>query len=171
MRKGISKAERRKALRVADKHAGLLDSGLGCLATIPEFLACGAYNAVYALSADLVLRIQRSAYEYDSSWDFYEVAQLYPHPALPTVWELGEFKEYKFAIVERMDCTLNALKARGQPVSRAEASANAVEHLMAVSGKEVCDTHEYNIMKRRKKDEFVLVDCFLEYGDCDVANQ
>lgn len=38
----------------------------------------------------------------------------------------------------------------------------AVEHLMAVSGKGVYDTHDYNIMKRRKKDEFVLVDCFLE---------
>ena len=166
MRKGISKAERRKAMRVAEKHTGLLDSGSGQLATIPEFLDHGAYNAVYALSADLVLRIQRSAYEEDSSWDFYEAAQLYPHPSLPTVWELGEFKGYKFAIVERMECTLHALEARGQPVSMSAARANAVEHLRIVAPKsEVYDMHEYNLMKRRKKDEFVLVDCLLEYGD------
>ena len=161
MRKGISKAERRKAMRVAEKHAGLLDSGSGQLATIPEFLDRGAFNAVYALSADLVLRIQLKASEEDSSWNFYEVAQLYPHPALPTVWELGEFKGYKFAIVERMECTLHALEARGRPVSREAAKANAAEHLMAVSGKGVHDTHDCNIMKRRKKDEFVLVDCCL----------
>lgn len=163
MRKGISKAERRKAMRLADKHTRLLDSGSGQLATIPEFLDHGAFNAVYALSADLVLRIQRSGGEEDSSWDFYEVAQVYPHPSLPTVWELGEFKGYKFAIVERMECTLHALKARGRPVSMAAAKANAVEHLRIVAPKNsASDTHEYNIMKRRKKDEFVLVDCFLE---------
>lgn len=92
MRKGISKAERRKAMRLADKHAGLLDSGKCQITTIPEFLGNGWHNAVYALSADLVLRIQRVAGEEDSSWDFYEAAQLYPHPALPTVWELGEFE-------------------------------------------------------------------------------
>ena len=162
MRKGISKAERRKAMRVAEKHAGVLDSGSGQLATIPEFLDHGAYNAVYGLSADLVLRIQRTAGEEDSSWDFYEVAQLYPHPALPTVWELGEFAGYKFAIVERMECTLHALKARGLPVSRAAAKANAVDHLISVTQKEVSDAHDQNIMKRRKKDEFVLVDCLLD---------
>lgn len=161
MRKGISKAERRKAMRVADKHAGVLDSGSGQIATIQELLDYGEYNAVYALSADLVLRIQLSAGEEDSSWDFYEVAQLYPHPSLPTVWELGEFEGYKFAIVERMECTLHALAALGRPVSRAASRAKAVRHLTAVSGKEVHDTHAYNIMKRRKKDEFVLVDCFL----------
>lgn len=166
MRKGISKAERRKAMRLAEQHAGLLDSGSGQLATIPEFLDHGAYNAVYALSADLVLRIQRSAGEEDTSWDFYEVAQLYPHPALPTVWELGEFKRYKFAIVERMECTLHALKARDRPVSLSAARANAVDHLRIVApNSEVGDLHEYNLMKRRKKDEFVLVDCFLESGD------
>ena len=163
MRKGISKAERRKAMRVAEKHAGLPFSDAGQLETIPEFLDRGAFNAVYALSADLVLRIQRSAGEEDSSWDFYEVAQVYPHPSLPTVWELGEFKGYKFAIVERMECTLHALKARGRPVSMAAAKANAVEHLRIVAPKNsASDTHEYNIMKRRKKDEFVLVDCFLD---------
>ena len=161
MRKGISKAERRKAMRVAEKHAGLLDREEG-VKEIPEFLDRGAYNAVYALSADLVLRIQRSAGEEDSSWGFYEVAQLYPHPSLPTVWELGEFEGYKFAIVERMECTLHALEVKGRPVSRAAARAHAVEHLMTVSGKGVYDTHAFNIMKRRKKDEFVLVDCFLD---------
>ena len=162
MRKGVSKAERRKAMRVAEKHAGLWGSESDQLETIPEFLDRGAYNAVYALSADLVLRIQRGAGEEDTSWDFYETAQLYPHPSLPTVWELGEFKGHKFAIVERMECTLHALEARGRPVSSAAARAPAVDHLMAVSGKGVYDTHQYNIMKRRKKDELVLVDCFLE---------
>lgn len=161
MRKGISKAERRKAMRVADNHAGVLASGSGQLETIPEFLDNGSYNAVYALSADLVLRIQRSAGEDDSSWEFYEIAQLYPHPTLPTVWELGEFEGYTFAIVERMECTLHALEARGRPVSSAESEAYAIAHLTTVSGKRVSDTHEYNIMKRRKKDELVLVDCFL----------
>ena len=164
MRKGISKAERRKAMRVAEKHAGLLDSGSGQLETIPEFLDHGAFNAVYALSADLVLRIQRSAGEEDTSWDFYEVAQLYPHPALPTVWELGEFKGYKFAIVERMECTLRSIIDQAGQVDSAadEDVAWAVDHLISVTQKEVYDTHEYNIMKRRKKDEFVLVDCFLD---------
>ena len=163
MRKGISKAERRKAMRVAEKHTGVLGSGSGQLETIPEFLARGAFNAVYALSADLVLRIQRTAGEEDSSWDFYEVAQLYPHPSLPTVWELGEFEGYKFAIVERMECTLRDLAIRGRWVSRTAAKANAVEHLRSVKPKSaVTDAHEYNIMKRRKKDEFVLVDCFLD---------
>lgn len=159
MRKGISKAERRKAMRVAEKHAG---AHYGRWKGIPEFLDSGAYNAVYALSADLVLRIQRIAYEDDTSWDFYEVAQLYPHPALPTVWELGEFKGYKFAIVERMDCTLHALEARGRPISSEASGVNAVEHLLTVTGKVAYDTRSCNIMKRRKKDEFALVDCFLE---------
>ena len=164
MRKGISKAERRKAMRVAEKHAGVRRR-YERWQKIPEFLDHGAFNAVYALSADLVLRIQRNAGEEDTSWDFYEAAQLYPHPALPTVWELGEFEGYKFAIVERMECTLHALEAKGRPVSfycLAAAEYHAVEHLMTVSGKEVHDTHKYNIMKRRKKDEFVLVDCFLD---------
>lgn len=163
MRKGISKAEHRKVLRLAEKHAGAwehYEEGQD-IPKFTELLGCGAYNAAYALSADLVLRIQRSAGEEDSSWDFYEVAQLYPHPSLPTVWELGEFKGYKFAIVERMECTLHALKARGRPVSLAAAKANAVEHLRIVADVEASDTHEHNIMKRRKKDEFVLVDCFL----------
>ena len=165
MRNGISKAERRKAMRVAEKHAGVPDRGTGQLETIPEFLATGAFNVVYALSADLVLRVQRGAGEEDSSWDFYEAAQLYPHPSLPTVWELGEFNGYKFAIVERMDCTLHDLEDLGRPVSRKEAeeaAAPAVEHLLNVANRLVYDTHEYNIMKRRKKDEFVLVDCFLD---------
>lgn len=164
MRKGISKAERRKAMRVAEKHAGLPYRGSDQLQTIPEFLAYGAYNAVYALSADLVLRIQRrDGEEEDTSWDFYEVAQLYPHTSLPTVWELDEFKGYKFAIVERMECTLHALKARGRPVSLAAAKASAIEHLRIVAPKNsASDTHDYNIMKRRKKDELVLVDCFLD---------
>lgn len=160
MRKGISKAERRKAMRVAEKHARAIYWRWN---EIPEFLAHGAFNVVYALSADLVLRIQKRADEEDSSWDFYEAAQLYPHPSLPTVWELGEFKGYKFSIVERMECTLHALEVRGRPVSltEGEAAALAVEHLMAVTRKAVYDTHECNIMKRRKKDEFVLVDCLL----------
>lgn len=166
MRKGISKADRRKAMRLAEKHAGIRDryANVQKIFEIPELLGCGAFNAVYALSADLVLRIQRNAGEEDSSWDFYEVAQLYPHPSLPTVWELGEFMRYKFAIVERMDCTVHELKARGRPVSTlAEAKANAVEHLSIVAPKSAAsDTHDYNIMKRRKKDEFVLVDCFLD---------
>lgn len=161
MRKGISKAERRKAMRVAEKHA-VLRARLWSCTEIPEFLGSGMFNAVYALSADLVLRIQRNAGEEDSSWYFYEVAQLYPHPSLPTVWELGEFNGHKFAIVERMECTLHALEARGRPVSLLAAKDHASEHLMKVSRKVVYDTHEHNIMKRRKKDEFVLVDCLLD---------
>lgn len=160
MRKGISKAERRKAMRAAEKHVRTI---YWRWTEIPEFLDGGAYNVVYALSADLVLRIQKIAHEEeDSSWDFYEVAQLYPHPSLPTVWELGEFKGYKFAIVERMECTLHALEARGRPISLRAPQVPAVEHLMTVTRKAVYDTHEYNIMKRRKKDEFVLVDCLLD---------
>ena len=50
MRKGISKAERRKAMRVAEKHAG---AHYGRWKGIPEFLASGSFNVVYALSADL----------------------------------------------------------------------------------------------------------------------
>ena len=160
MRKGISKAERRKAMRAAEKHAR---TNYWRWKEIPEFLDSGAFNVVYALSADLVLRIQRSANEEDSSWDFYEAAQLYPHPSLPTVWELGEFKGYKFAIVERMDCTLHDLVARGRlPMGCAAAKVHAVEHLMTVTRKAVYDTHDHNIMKRRKKDEFALVDCLLD---------
>ena len=164
MRKGVSKAERRKAARIAAKHAGAQRRSRATygFTEIPEWLDFGAFNAVYRLTADLVLRIQRSAGEDDSSWNFYEAAQLYPHPSLPTVWELGEFKGYKFAIVERMECTLHDLEARGRPVSLAAAKANAVEHLRTVTKIVASDTHYRNIMKRRKKDEFVLVDCFLE---------
>lgn len=158
MRKGISKAERRKAMRVAEKHAR---ANYWRWQEIPEFLDSGAFNVVYALSADLVLRIQRTEGAEDSSWDLYEAAQLYPHPSLPTVWELGEFKGRKFAIVERMGCTLHALEVAGRPVSLRAAKAHAVEHLMTVTRRAVSDTHDCNIMKRRKKDEYVLVDCFL----------
>lgn len=171
MRKGISKAERRKAMRAAEKHAL---TPYWRWEDIPEFLGSGAFNVVYALSADLVLRIQKRAHAEDSSWDFYEVAQLYPHPSLPTVWELGEFKGHKFAIVERMGCTLHALEDPDSPISREEveeAAAPAVEHLLNVANRVAYDLHDFNIMKRRKKDEFVLVDCFLDYGDSNVANQ
>ena len=162
MRKGISKSERRKATRVAEKHCRVRRRGdPRGFEEIPEWLDCGTFNCVYALSADLVLRIQQVAGEEDSSWDFYEVAQLYPHQSLPTVWELGEFKGYTFAIVERMDCTLHDLEVRGRVVGGAAAKVHAVEHLSSVTNKEVRDTHEGNIMKRRNKDEFVLVDCFL----------
>lgn len=172
-RTGIRKAERRKAMRVAEKHA-IAAARRWSRPGIPEFLDSGMYNAVYALSADLVLRIQRRAGEEDSSWDFYEAAQLYPHQSLPTVWELGEFKGYKFAIVERMECMLGDLEGLGRPVSLEEveeAAAPAVAHLLNVTNRVAYDTHDYNIMKRRKKDEFVLVDCFLDYGDSNVANQ
>ena len=155
-------------MRVADKHAGVLASDSGQLETIPEFLAHGAYNAVYALSADLVLRIQRHAGEEDSSWDFYEVAQLQPHSGLPTVWELGEFEGRSFGIIERMDCTLRSLVDRGAigPLQAddpwlEDVIGQAIEHVAIWTGKYVGDTHQCNVMRRRKTQELVLTDCLL----------
>lgn len=48
----------------------------------------------------------------------------------------------------------------GIPGGGGEAAAPAVEYLLNVANRVAYDTHECNIMKRRKKDEFVLVDCF-----------
>ena len=51
-----------------------------------------------------------------------------------------------------MECTLNDLEALGRPASSSALGIrNAVEHLTTVTRKAVYDTHEYNIMKRRKK--------------------
>lgn len=171
MRKGISKAERRKAMGIVKEHVRVMCTFV-CFGydTIPEFIDAGAFNCVYALSKDLVLRIQRRV-ERDSSWEFYKMAQLQPHSGLPTVWELGEFRELRFAIVERMDCTLRSLIDDGTvgPFQDNRAFdawleheiAPAKEHVKATTGKEVADTHQYNVMRRRKTQDLVLTDCLL----------
>ena len=168
MRKGISKAERRKAMALIKAHVSATFHEVR--ERIPEFINAGAFNCVYALSKDLVLRVQGSV-EHDSSWEFYEVAQLQPHSGLPTVWELGEFKGLRFGIIERMDCTLCSLVGRGaigpfQDSQTFDAWLEDVigpvkEHVVMATGKEVRDTHHYNVMRRRKTQELVLTDCLL----------
>lgn len=170
MRKGISKAERRKAMALVREHVRVMNSGGLEHASIPEFIAAGGYNCVYALSKDLVLRVQYSD-AYDSSWEFYEVAQLQPHSGLPTVWELGEFEGMRFGIIERMECTLGDLIDAGVIGASLDSCAlgawlkDAIgpvkEHVTKVTGKDVCDTHSYNVMRRRKTQELVLTDCML----------
>lgn len=169
MRKGISKAERRKAMSLVKAHVSV-SSMLVWYDSIPEYIDGGAFNCVYALSKDLVLRVQRRD-EYDSSWELYEVAQLQPHSGLPTVWELGEFDGLRFGIIERMDCTLRSLVDVGaigpfQDAQTLDAWLEGVigpvkEHVVTATGKDVGDTHMYNVMRRRKTQELVLTDCWL----------
>lgn len=170
MRKGISKAERRKAMALVEAHVRVANSRDSEFKQIPEFIGAGAYNCVYALSKDLVLRIQHSD-DYDSSWEFYDVAQFNPHSGLPTVWELGEFEGRSFGIIERMDCTLRSLVDSGaigpfQDKRTIDAwledvIGTAIEHVAMATGKYVGDTHQCNVMRRRKTQELVLTDCLL----------
>ena len=167
MRKGISKAERRKATALVKEHVRVANSRDAHFKQIPEFIGAGVYNCVYALSKDLVLRIQHSD-AYDSSWEFYDVAQFNPHSGLPTVWELGEFEGRSFGIIERMDCTLRSLVESGAigPFQDddewlEDVIGPARRHVAMATGKDVCDTHQYNVMRRRKTQELVITDCLL----------
>lgn len=169
MRKGISKAERRKAMALVQEHVRVRSHRVLRYESIPEFIDAGAFNCVYALSKDLVLRVQREV-EYDSSWELYEVAQLQPHSGLPTVWELGEFEGLSFGIIERMDCTLRSLVEGGVLSFQDDRTFDAwledvigpvKEHVVMATGKDVGDTHQYNVMRRRKTQEMVLTDCML----------
>lgn len=170
MRKGISKAERRKAMELVKEHVSALNRSPFWFRSIPAFIDAGAFNCVYALSEDLVLRVQREV-EYDSSWELYEVARDAPHSGLPTVWELGEFEGLNFGIIERMDCTLHSLVEAGafgclQDNQTFDAWLEDVigpvkEHVVRATRKEVCDTHQYNVMRRRKTQELVLTDCMF----------
>lgn len=170
MRKGVSKAERRKAMALVKEHVSALNRRPFGFESIPEFIDAGAFNCVYALSKDLVLRVQR-VYAYDSSWELYEVAQDAPHSGLPTVWELGEFEGLNFGIIERMDCTLHSLVEAGAFGSLQDnrtfdawledVIGPVINHVVMATGKEVCDTHQYNVMRRRKTQELVLTDCIL----------
>ena len=165
MRRRVSKAERRKAMAIIKAHVSAKRREI-----IPEFINAGVFNCVYALSKDLVLRVQRRV-ELDSSWEVYEVAQLQPHSGLPTVWELGEFKGLRFGIIERMDCTLDSLVYSGAVGPFQDnltldewvehEIAPATEHVKVATGKDVRDMHPCNIMKRRKSKELVLTDCHL----------
>lgn len=157
-------------MALVKEHVRVISHRVFGYESIPEFIDAGASNCVYALSKDIVLRIQRMV-EIDSSWEFYEVAQLQPHSGLPTVWELGEFEGLRFGIIERMDCTLDSLVDVGAigPFQDNLAFEEWLEgvlgpvkdHVVMATGKAVGDTHQYNVMQRRKSKELVLTDCQL----------
>lgn len=169
MRKGISKAERRKALAIGEslvRMCAVVDDGVASpsqVETLPGYLGDGAYNVVCAISRDLVVRAQKGYNGMDDgSWELYEAAQMFPHDTMPTVWELGRLSDgRRYAISERMACCLwQSGTWREYDVPEVESAL--VEHLKKhrkVS--ELSDLHTSNLMERRRTRELVVIDCFI----------
>lgn len=168
MRKGISKAESRKALAIGEhmvRIGAVRDEHRRerRVATMPGYLGEGAYNVVCAISRDLVVRVQKEFNGWDdNSWELYEAAQVFPHVNMPTVWEIGRLSDGRmYAIVERMACAMRQSSTWGDADVLAAERA-VVAHLKKhreVS--ELGDLHPENLMERRGSRELVITDCYI----------
>lgn len=175
MRKGISKAERRKALAIGEHMVRLcaaVRAGFernSRFATMPGYLGAGVFNMVCAISRDLVVRVQK---EYkgrdDGSWELYTAAQMFPHVNMPTVWELGRLSDGRmYAIVERMACCMGQTSTWWEEEDVAEVERAVVAHLQEhLEVAELGDLHDENIMERRRTRELVITDCYMLGATC-----
>lgn len=166
MRNGLKKCERRKAISVAIESASKSSMG-GAKKLVRGYIGNGAYNYVYAVTADLVVRVEEEHHPWDTSWRMYEIAQLDPHPNLPVVWEIGSLQcGRRYAIVERMECALVEVEYWSDKsvdeldYGIREVTAEARRHLRKYA-RVVSDLHEGNVMLRRKTHDAVLTDCLI----------
>lgn len=145
MRAKLKRSEERKALALVERVVFAVDSFKACR-KFPEYIGRGAFNAVFGLTADLVVRVCRRAVP-DESWAYYDWAQengkLFE--ACPKVWYLGSFGGHRFAIVERMAHTV---LDSNQPVDRGH--LDGMLDYLREGGYSCEDVHSENIMVSRR---------------------
>lgn len=158
MRKCIQKWERKRAMALLVRVSNYLNQ-INKYEGVPGFLGEGSYNAVYALSADTVLRVEKIPGDDWSGWETFELAQLHPHENLPVIWEIGASEDgRRWAIVERLDTHYADLPGvSGMDLVPAELTRAAEEH-MKKHGVYLSDNHGFNLMRRRKSDVWVIAD-------------
>ena len=161
MRKCIQKWERKRAMALLARVSNCLDnpSHEDEYEPVPGFLGEGFYNAVYALSADLVLRVEKSPGEDVKGWRAFTLAQMYPHDNLPVIWEIGVGDDgRRWAIVERLDIRYADLPGvNGMELVPEELIGAAVGHMQHYDVY-LSDYHGYNLMRRRKSNVWVIAD-------------
>ena len=165
MRKCIQKWERKRAMATLARVSKALDNRIfDKLATYEYqmahgFLGEGTYNAVYALSADLVLRVEKEPGEDIDGWEAFTLAQMYPHENLPVIWEIGVGDDgRRWAIVERLDIRYADLPGvNGSDLVPVELTSAAEEHMKQYDV-HLSDNHGFNLMRRRKSDVWVIAD-------------
>lgn len=146
--------------------------------TNPECLGVGCYNAVFALTKDLVVRMsRRRSFDCgghdvaDNSWDAYKLSQMHPELGLVKVWHSGvvELKgdvrdSYRaWAIVERCETTALQAVNRGRVSSlEVDAFSKGASAKFVAAGYDVHDLHLCNIcLSRGKRPRLVITDCHI----------
>ena len=165
MRKCIQKWERKRAMATLARVSNALDNRSVEGLAIDEykvahgFLGEGSYNAVYALSADLVLRVEKEPGKDIDGWRAFTLAQMYPHENLPVIWEIGVGDDgRRWAIVERLDIRYADLPGVNGMQNVPYALTRAAEEHMEQHDVYLSDNHGYNLMRRRKSDVWVVAD-------------
>lgn len=165
MRKCIQKWERKRAMAVLARVSNSLNKISGEEADTDEykvahgFLGEGSFNAVYALSADLVLRVEKAPGWDPAGWKAFTLAQMFPHENLPVIWEIGVCDDgRRWAIVERLGIQYAALPGvDGYQLVPPGLTSAAVAHLEQ-HDVYLSDNHGFNLMRRRKSDVWVISD-------------
>ena len=159
MRKCIQKWERKRAMALMARVTNALGQPTTEYEMEHGFLGEGAYNAVYALSADLVLRVEKCPGEDIAGWRAFTLAQMYPHDNLPVIWEIGVGDDgRRWAIVERLGIQYADLPGvNGMELVPPELTRAAVSH-MKQHDVYLSDNHGFNLMRRRKSDVWVIAD-------------
>lgn len=158
MRKCVQKWERKRAMALLARVSSAMDKEAEYDGA-HGFLGAGGYNAVYALGADLVLRVEQEPGRDSKGWRAFELCQMYPHTNLPVIWEIGVHATgRRWAIVERLDIQYADLPGvLGMELVPEELTSAAVAHLEE-HGVYISDNHGYNLMRRRKGDVWVIAD-------------
>ena len=159
MRKCIQKWERKRAMATLARVSNALSQPTTEYRVAHGFIGTGTYNAVYALSADLVLRVEKEPGEDSKGWRVFTLAQMHPHENLPVIWEIGVGGDgRRWAIVERLDIQYADLPGVcGSELVPLALTRAAAEH-MQKHDVHLSDNHGYNLMRRRKSDVWVIAD-------------
>lgn len=148
MRAKLKRSEARKALALVERVGFAMGTFKvrKAYSKFPEFIGMGAFNAVYGLTADLVVRVCRGTVP-DESWAYYdwvlENGRLFE--ACPKVWQLGSFGGHRFAIVERM---AHSVLYINEPVDRGH--LDGMLDYLREGGYFCDDLHNGNIMLSRR---------------------
>lgn len=155
----VQKWERKRAMALLSRVSNALDQPTTEYEVAHGFLGEGCYNAVYALSADLVLRVEKHPGTDCFGWSTFETCQMHPHDNLPVIWEIGVHADgRRWAIVERLDIQYADLPGVcGCHEVPKELTRAAEEHLEKYDVR-LSDNHGYNLMRRRKSDVWVIAD-------------
>ena len=159
MRKCVQKWERKRAMALLARVSNAMDKETTEYVEAHGFIGKGMYNAVYALSADLVLRVEKCPSTDIDGWRTFEICQMYPHVNLPVIWEIGIGDDgRRWAIVERLYMHYADLPGvYGCAIVPLELTRAAEEHLEK-HDVQLSDNHGYNLMRRRNSDVWVISD-------------